>query len=340
MATEPFHPLIRAHLMAEGVRPSFIQAQVRANRWSRLHDGYYLDEGLTDENRLRAERLTHIARAGAGSAFSHVTAARIHGLDLPNGANLGEWISVPAGLAHFFHPKLNVRRTRTLNPADIVFAEGIAVTSRARTVIDLAETLLIDDLEVVVESSLRGSDPCRPHVWCEGVLAELISLTSGGRQFRGAARLSQVLLRRPVGCRPTGSIAETRLLQALRSAGVSEVVRQPTLTISSVDRQYPDVFPDFIVPRRRLVLEVDGKHHRDADQHRKDLIRQNRLMKGFSVLRCTGLDALSNPTELVCEVLQSPRFESDGVMFDWTVGDRRVSGVGNLWSLRAVAPNV
>jgi very-short-patch-repair endonuclease len=339
MTSEPFMPLIRSQLLLAGVRPAFIQSQVRSKRWSRLHDGFYLDEGLSDVERVRAERLTHLARAGSGSALSHFTAARLHGFDLPRDVEQSEWISVPAGLAHFSYPGLTVRRTGTLRSSAVVALDGIAVTSRARTVIDVGEMLSINDLEVVVESSLRGIDPRQPDHWREDVLAELMSLSRCGRTFRGAAKLAQVLARRPDGCRPTGSFAETRMLQALRKAGVSDVLRQPTVSVSEPDRRYPDVFPDFIVPRRRLILEVDGKHHLEPDQYRKDLIRQNRLLKGFTVLRCTGLDAVADPRDFVREVVLSPLIECEGAVFDWTVGDRTVRGEGNSWVLRPASIN-
>jgi very-short-patch-repair endonuclease len=47
------------------------------------------------------------------------------------------------------------------------------------------------------------------------------------------------------------------------------------------------VFPDFVLLRQRLVIEVDGKEHRTPSGRRKDEARTKKLnAAGWSVVRC------------------------------------------------------
>ncbi len=50
-------------------------------------------------------------------------------------------------------------------------------------------------------------------------------------------------------------------MQALRADRELEVIRQPTLRISQPDGSWTEVYPDLLLPRRGLIVEVDGGEH-------------------------------------------------------------------------------
>jgi very-short-patch-repair endonuclease len=327
-------PLLRNDLVLSGVRPAAIQSNLRSKRWEAPYRGIYLDAGLESDAKRRATQQAHLLRAGPSAALSHHSAAELHGFDSTAERPSGTWIVT----AHFRRIRcpddLTLTRSRVIAPQELTLIEGLAVTSRARTVLDLASILDENELERVVESALRGPDHKRPDRWRPEVLAELAAYAAGDRRRPGASALAACLARRDGVTRPTGSIAETAMIQYLRAAGVSEVIRQPALRIVGHDGKFDEVFPDILVGNRRLILEVDGGEHRDPRRHRADLARQNKLLLGFELVRCTGADALFDGERVASEVAAYPVLERSGSPFGWETGTRLVEGVDVKWSVR------
>ncbi len=220
-----------------------------------------------------------------------------------------------------------VTRSRTLTPSDVVQLDGLSVTSRSRTVVDLAALVPGHELERIVESALRGPDHRRPDQWRTEVLDELRQRVAGTHHQPGLSQLAACLRLRPEGCRPTGSIAETAMVQLFRASGVGNVIRQPKIVVLQADGERLSFFPDLLLPERRLVIEIDGGDHLDRARHRADLARQNELLAGFRVLRFTAVDALAGDQRLVAKVLKVKAVDAA------TSFDRLVTGGGLLWTI-------
>lgn len=70
---------------------------------------------------------------------------------------------------------------------------------------------------------------------------------------------------------------------------------------------------DFLIPDRRLIIEVDGEYHkkqREYDKKREEYIRS----KGFNIVRISNQEVLStNCDELLDKILSYPEIPID----DW-----------------------
>ncbi len=156
--------LTRTSLTAAGTSDNDIRKLLRAGALVMLARGVYLRrtdyEALDDAGR----HLVHARHVGSrlepGEAVSHVSAAVLHGLDI--------W-KVPLARVHVSRTGRNGRVTPHLHAHrtnwgddDVVDIRGIAVTSIARTVVDLARTLPRDQAVVIGDSALRRHpETCR-----------------------------------------------------------------------------------------------------------------------------------------------------------------------------------
>ena len=112
-------------------------------------------------------------------------------------------------------------------------ADGIRVTSPARTVFDLSKHLRAADLESVIEQGLRKSQFDVPTLYRVGGL-----LCRQGRA--GSTQFGAVLSSRPTWRRPADSHPEIQLRQALSGVGV-HLEPQLALTLHGGQTVHPDL---------------------------------------------------------------------------------------------------
>lgn len=178
-------------LLAEGMTARGIRAAVSDGSLVRVRRGLYLAQeqpGTPEHRRLLAAALPLLQDA----VVSHQSAAVLHGLHLPDG---------PGECLHVIQP----RRTRgggqrrgimhshvvRLQPADVVLVDGVRVTSRSRTVVDLARSLPFDDAVIVMDAALHDSrHPGRENVAERAALEAAV--TRAGR-VAGIAQARAVL---------------------------------------------------------------------------------------------------------------------------------------------------
>ncbi len=143
------------------------------------------------------------------------------------------------------HSSLVARRTSTLDPIDVVHRrDGIRVTSRRRTCLELARSLDGADLLSVTEQALLDGRLTEADM--RGVA---IGMTFGRpwvRQFLGQ------LDRRLAGA-PAESDPEVRLGLALEEHGLNGLVRQHRLTLESGAH----IRFDLAIPEIRWAVEID-----------------------------------------------------------------------------------
>jgi hypothetical protein len=269
--TDPF-VLLRSHLLDQGVSRGHIDYSAASGRWIRVHRGVYVDAAAPDltKSLLRA----HLVACGPEAALSHTSAAVLHNFDSTHGYGLTTCVTAPRNCGvHGNNDSgaigLSLKHSSMLSRPEVV--EGFPVTSRARTLLDLAATMCDVECERVLESALRGADPKRPDLWRNEVLGELHALLQIYPRHRGAACVRRVLRLRAAQCRPTGSFPETVLFQALRDVGIV-AIRQPTLTVIDKFGKRFRYFPDLLVVAGKCVVEVDGGGHLDAARARSDLL--------------------------------------------------------------------
>lgn len=159
-----------------------------------------------------------------------------------------------------------------LRELDVVMLDGVPVTSPARTWLDLAAVLDLEDLvaagDYFICSQSRSFGPPKKAFCSLEDLREQVLSTPGVRGIR-KARLALELCR--VGA---DSVPETKLRLALGRLGLPE----PALGYVVVDSTgwelaWPDVaFPDFSV-----AVNYDGRHHLEARQRESDIRRDESI---------------------------------------------------------------
>ena len=124
-------------------------------------------------------------------------------------------------------------------------ADGLRVTTRARTAFDLARWLHPDDLLSVIEQAIRDGG------LTESDLAD-VAVDWLSPQRKWATMFLRQLSRRLDGA-PADSHPEVRFGDALERRGLTGVVRQHAVRLPG----YGQAYFDLAVPRLRLAIEID-----------------------------------------------------------------------------------
>ncbi|GAA2201729.1 hypothetical protein [Sinomonas flava] len=203
-------------------------------------------------------------------AASHATAAELHGLPTRK-RGLGEdevfHVIRPEGAAHLKRPHVVVHRAKLL-PGETMLVGGIPVTSPARTWLDLAERITLDELVAVGDACVRIPYPElegreEPHCTV-GDLRDIVARHRGKRGIR-KARLALALIR--VG---SDSPQETALRLALLRAGLPEPVLNARI-VGKRGQHGPK--PDIGYPEYGVGVEYEGEHHGTEPQIVRDIAR-------------------------------------------------------------------
>lgn len=246
-----------AQLRRAGVGEGAVKARTAAGTLIRLHRGVY---AVGHAQLLPAgRRLAALLACGPGAALSYAAAA--DHLDLRGSAAWIIDVSLPGNRRA--HRGVRVHRTIFL-PGDVISHEGIATTSPTRTVIDMSRRLAVGPLENLVAN------------------AELRGLLDHARLAQVNSRKLATILGR--GSQSTRSRHERRLLDAVRSAGLSA----PEMNVWMTHGGGEEWQADMLFRCHRVIVEVDDDTHRtrkafELDRH-KDAVRQ---AAGYRTLRVT-----------------------------------------------------
>ena len=90
--------------------------------------------------------------------------------------------------------------------------------------------------------------------------------------------------------------AESSLEPAIAALGIPYRFQHPLWGLK--------LFPDFVLPRHKVVIEVDDPGHNRSAQRKRDAERTEKLNRaGWRVLRCTNDEALDDPHGAVRRML-------------------------------------
>jgi hypothetical protein len=260
-----------------------INFRVRAGRLHRLHRGVFAvgHTRLSREGRWMAALLA----TGEGAVLSHVSAATLWELRPTGAASIHVTVPTYAGRAR--RAGVVVHRSRTLGAADLDRRDGIALTSVARTLVDLAGMLAPGPLERAVERSLelRLFD-----------LARVRAAIDARPTSRGAGALARVVA--AVHDEPTLTRSELEAL--MRDLCAAHGIEPP-----AVNARVEGYEVDFLWRSQRLIVETDGHaSHGTRMAFERDRARDARLtMLGYRVVRFTHRQLVREPDVVVATLL-------------------------------------
>lgn len=238
-------------------------------------------------------------RVTGRSAASHSTAARVWELPLRKHRTeeLVLHISRPADLAE---PRRSgvIGHKSKFCPGEVVCLEGMYLTSRERTWLDLAETLTVEELVIIADHLIRVPRPAfedrsRSYSSKED-LQELLSRHPGKKGIR-AARDALQLSR--IGA---DSPPETELRLAILAAGLPEpCVNQPLVDANGVEQHEPDLsYPEF-----RIAIEYEGDGHSHPEQVVRDIDREDRVLAaGWTQVRISKRHMRNDSSAAVAKI--------------------------------------
>jgi very-short-patch-repair endonuclease len=260
-------------LEREGISPKVAADRGRARTYHRVHRGVYAvgHQGISRGARLRAALLA----CGEGAVLSHGTAAAIHRL-------FDEWphfvdVTVPVEAGRKIDG-IRCRRCRYPEPGEVEARHGLAVTTLARTLVDLAGILDLTALRKVV-----GRAAVRRKLDLQAI--DIALHHAKGRRGLKALELALAPYRTKDGKVPdVRSDFETLLLPQLLELKLSRPSTNTPIRIKS-----EHFLVDFLWEREQVIVETDGREtHETPTAFQADRRRDQFLAAaGYRVLRVT-----------------------------------------------------
>jgi Transcriptional regulator, AbiEi antitoxin/Protein of unknown function (DUF559) len=268
----------RAELRVLGFDDAAIARRVRSGRLHRLHRGVYsVSPSITREGRY----LAAVKAGGAGAVLSHRSAAALWDLAPDGSARTAITVPFTSGLRS--NAKLTVHRTR--RPIEATVREGIAVTTLARTLADLAEVVPRRALEKALEAAYGR----------QLLDVRAIEAVAGAHPGRRGPALVCHLVREHELETTTRSGLEDAFLELCDRYGIPRPVVNARIHGMEVDCCWPDA---------GLVVELDGyRWHRHRAAFRADRAKSRRLTAlGWNVARIAGDEVLDEPARVAAEI--------------------------------------
>jgi hypothetical protein len=267
----------RSLLLASGLTSPEVQRLVARGDLVRVRRGAYIEDRITDPRAVH--RIQAIAAAhdlASGAVLSHVSAAVVHGL--PIWALDLDRVTVTRSRRSGgrVDPRLHTY-TATITPPEVDSVEGVAVTSVARTVVDLARIASFESSVVLTDSALGGG-----LVTQDDLAAALARAT----RWPGVPKARRVVA---FADERAESVGESRSRIAIHRAGLPAPVPQWPIYET---RGLLIARSDFGWPEHGLVGEFDGRVKYDGllrpgqtpadavfeEKRREDAIRATGLM--------------------------------------------------------------
>lgn len=236
------------------------------------------------------------------SILASFSAARIWGQPLPSYRS-SDWRIHIARRRGFSAPRrVNVvGHLLTFLPDEVVEHDGVRLTSPARTWLDLAAALDLNDLVAAGDFLVCRHGPEFPYpkeALCD--IEELQNMVARHPGMRGVRTARNALELIRVGA---DSAPETLMRLALLEAGLPE----PTLNqVVWGDTGQPVLWPDAAYPEFRIGLQYDGEVHAGSGQYLKDIRRQETAaLYGWLEVRVSKDDLQGERPAVVPKVLRA-----------------------------------
>jgi very-short-patch-repair endonuclease len=258
----------RAQLRELGIGRRAIDYAIARGRLHPIHQSVYSMVPFAVLPPLAIE-LAAVLACGDGALLSHHSAAAVWGLRPSVSGDVH--VTVIARETGRRRPGIRVHRVSELDPRDIRRYQGIAITSPARALLEIAPGLTERELERAIDEALVRRLVSH---------AAIAAVTNAYPNRRAVARLRALAdPGRPTT--ETRSNGEEALLAALRRANI----RAP-----EVNAKVGNYTADFLWRPEQLIVELDGyDYHRGRAAFERDHQRDTEHHRlGHLVIRVTG----------------------------------------------------
>jgi len=290
-------PLIRttARWRAAGVTAKQLRSLTRSGDLVRMRYGVYATRSaiawaMDDPRRAHVLRVfAAVTAAGPGAVASHHSAALIHGLDLltPAPRDVVTLTGPPSRRNNRPSSESVIFHAAKLLPEHVTRYWGAALTTTARTVVDLTRTLPFMDAVVLADSALRLDQTSMP---------ELLGVADSCAKWPGVSRARRAI-----------SFADKRAESALESCARvifhERGLEPPELQVSIRGEGFA-FHCDFYWARHRTIAEADGMVKYETPQRARDQIRRDRLLRdaGYKVVHFTWRELFDTPELVIARI--------------------------------------
>lgn len=249
-----------------------------------------------------ADDLRGLASLRPHDTFARFTAALLQDVPLPRRHETvwPAYLSSPPGIAPPRRRRV-VGMNLDLADDEIRYLDGLRITTPARTWLDLARDLTVEELVIagdhLVCAHPQGFPIPRLPRTTPTALAEMLARHP---RARGVVAARQALSLIRVG---SDSPRETKLRLALLAAGLPE----PELNVMlRGEFGQPVLWPDGAYRNHRISLQYDGEPHAAARQHRRDIDRAAVTEAlGWTEVRLGAADLHGDPPRATLRVRQA-----------------------------------
>ncbi len=274
----------RSDLIEAGLSPAVIDRRLAAGLLQRVGRGVYIVESLVDEltpihRAVSLVRSAVVSDQTAGHHFHH------YPLDMADHLGLVH-VTVATQMNRRLEGIVLHRRRRFPPSCDVVWIDGLPVTSPARTLVDLSASVGPARLRHLVQTAIRDD-----HTTLDEVVACFDSVARRG--VTGIARLRSVLTPMVDGAPVPGSALEAALADLLEREGIGGFEQQ--FRPPWFDGVHGVV--DFAHPGLRIVLEADGRtwHRRDSEMAADRRRDRQATANGWVTMRVTWPEVIHRP---------------------------------------------
>jgi uncharacterized protein DUF559 len=179
---------------------------------------------------------------------------------------------------------VTVHRCKRLDPRDVTIRNGIPVTTVARTIVDLAEVLTVEQLtNVMYEAAFRG-------------LLDLDEVRETAARLNGRRNLA--VFEEAIEAHLKGSAgSKSEKEDAFHALGRGRWPRA-IANVKVLGHEVDAFWPEF-----KLIAEVDGAPHERPRAKRRDRRRDRELTAaGYTVLRFTDIEIEQRPESVSARV--------------------------------------
>jgi len=264
------------HLRAVGLTSSAVAKRCRRGVLHLIFPGVYAI-GHADLSR-EALWIAAVYAGGNGAAVGHLSATAL--LDVRRYAPPLPDVVVPR--RHKPIEGIRLHASRRLDPLDVTEYRGIPVTTVARTLVDLTDSLTAEALANLIH---------------EAAFRNRFSLTATRAAMQRANgrhnldRLEEAIAAHLAGSAGTKSRKETAFRNLLKDACLPMPIANTYALGFEVDCLWPDL---------KLVVEVDGPGHARPRTRREDRERDGELSAaGYTILRFTNKEIEQRPADVL-----------------------------------------